>query len=893
MTLEEKVYEAMNWIDVEGIVYSEEDNPHRILGPHVMEEGILIQAYLPYAEQVWVKNVRTGKKEEMFLEDETGFFATMINGKRIPKYTYVIKDKNGEEYEQYDPYAFDSVIDAIDETRFMNGIHYDIYNKLGAHLTEINGVKGTSFAVWAPNAMRVSVVGSFNHWDGRVHQMRRMSESGIFEIFIPGVEAGAMYKYEIKLRGDITFLKVDPFANASQLRPETACIVADMDSYQWQDENWTKARKKKNVKEEPMAVYELHLGSWKKKELTEEDPDGFYNYRELAPMLADYVKKMHYTHVELMPVMEHPLDESWGYQVTGYYAATARFGVPADLMYFVDYMHKEGIGVIFDWVPAHFPKDIFGLANYDGTCLFENPDPRRGQHPDWGTLIFDFGKPQVDNFLLANALFWADKYHADGIRIDAVASMLYLDYGRRDGEWLPNIYGGNENLEVVNLLRHINEIMNKKHKGVMMIAEESTAWPHVTGEASEESLGFTYKWNMGWMNDFLNYMKLDPLFRKDNHNALTFSMIYQYTEDFVLVLSHDEVTHGKGSMIQKMYGDYDQKFANLRVAYGYMMTHPGKKLLFMGQDFAQFDEWNEKESLQWDLPEKYESHRKLQEFVKTLNKLYLEHPALYQKDSEPMGFEWINCMDSDRSIISFMRKNGKDEDTILVVCNFTPVVYEDFQVGVPFKGKYKEILNSDREEFGGNGNINPRVKQSKAEEWDEREQSIRITVPPLGIAVFQCTPAVEKKPTKKSPAKPENRKTKAKKVSLKEVEEKKKAKEVKEKAVETKTEAVKEEKAVEAKVETVKEEKVVEVKPETVKEEKTVEAKPETVKEKKTVEVKPETVKEEKTVEAEPEADKEEKTVETKTEAVKEEVTEKKSTAGSRKRKTSASRKKK
>lgn len=857
MTLEEMVYEAMDWIDIEGIVYSEEDNPHRILGPHIIEEGILIQTYLPQAEQVWVKNVRTGKKEEMFLEDETGFFATIIKGKRIPKYTYVIKDKNGEEYEQYDPYAFESIIDAIDETRFLSGIHYDIYNKLGAHITEINGVKGTSFAVWAPNAMRVSVVGSFNGWDGRVHQMRRMTESGIFEIFIPGVEAGAMYKFEIKLRGDISFLKVDPFANATQLRPENACIVADMDGYQWEDAAWMKARTKKNVKEDPMSIYELHLGSWKKKEITEEDPDGFYNYRELAPMVAKYVKKMNYTHIELMPVMEHPLDESWGYQVTGYYAATARYGSPQDLMYFMDYMHKEGIGVIIDWVPAHFPKDIFGLANFDGTCLFENPDPRRGQHPDWGTLIFDFGKPQVDNFLLANALFWADKYHADGIRMDAVASMLYLDYGRKDGEWLSNIYGGNENLEVVQLLRHINEAMNKRHKGVMMIAEESTAWPHITGELDEESLGFTYKWNMGWMNDFLDYMKLDPLFRKGNHNALTFSMIYQYTEDFILVMSHDEVTHGKGSMIQKMYGDYDQKFANLRVAYGYMMTHPGKKLLFMGQDFAQFDEWNEKESLQWNLPEQYESHKKLQDFVKALNKMYRDNPALYQKDSEPIGFEWINCMDSERSIISFMRKNGKDEDTILVVCNFTPVVYEDFQIGVPFKGKYKEILNSDKEIFGGRGNTNPRIKPSKAEEWDEREQSIRITVPPLGIAVFQCIPEEKKKPEKKVAAKQGARKTKAKKVSLKAAEETKAA---------TKKKVTKKEDVAEIteKKKTEPMETVAEIKKEPEKAEKKETTKAEPVKEEKKETTKTEATKEEK-----------KKPAKAKKELVKEEVTEK------------------
>lgn len=799
-TLEDKVYDLMDWAAIEGIVYSEEDNPHSILGPKATEDGILIQTFQPQASKVWVKNSRTGKETEMFLEDEAGYYATLIPGKRIPKYVFVVENEAGERTEIGDPYAFESTIDAMNENRFLNGIHYDLYKKLGAHVREINGVKGTSFAVWAPNALRVSVVGSFNEWDGRVHQMRRLPESGIFELFIPGVEVGDLYKFEIKLHGDITFLKADPYANACELRPDTANIVTDLEQFDWTDETWMKDRAKRKMQELPMAVYEVHLGSWKKKELIDGDEDGFYNYRELAPMLAEYVKSMNYTHIELMPVMEHPLDESWGYQVTGYFAATSRYGTPEDLMYFMNYMHKEGIGVILDWVPAHFPKDTFGLSNFDGTCLYENPDPRRGSHPHWGTLIFDFGKPQVNNFLLTNALFWVEQFHADGIRIDAVASMLYLDYGRQDGEWLPNIYGGNENLEVVELLKQLNSVMKKKHAGVMMIAEESTAWPKITGDVEEDGLGFDFKWNMGWMNDFLEYMKLDPLFRKGNHNALTFSMIYQYTENFQLVLSHDEVTHGKGSMIQKMYGTYEQKFANLRAAYGFMMTHPGKKLLFMGQDFAQFDEWNEKESLQWSLVEDFEAHKKMQNYVKALNRLYLDYPALYEKDSDPEGFEWINCMDSERSVVSFLRKNGNEEDTLLVVCNFTPVVYEDFKIGVPFKGKYKETFNSDKEEFGGENHINPRLKQSKAEEWDEREQSISITVPPLGISVFRCTPLLEEKKTakkttrkttkatdasdktattktEKKKAKPEERKTRAKKVSLKETEEKKAEKE--------------------------------------------------------------------------------------------------------------------
>ena len=810
-SLEDRVYDLMDWARIEAVVYSEEDAPHDFLGAHPVKDGILVQAFLPEAEKVWVKNTQTGKETEMFLEDEAGFFATILTGKRVPKYVYIVEKKNGEKEECPDPYSFESTIDAKDENRFINGIHYEIYKKLGAHVTEINGVKGTAFAVWAPNAFRVSVVGDFNKWDGRGHQMRRLDASGIFELFIPGVEAGCIYKYEIKLRGDITFLKSDPYGNACEMRPNNASVVADLSDFTWSDKEWLSDRSKKDHLKEPMNTYEVHLGSWMKKETTEEDPDGFYNYRELAPILAKYVKKMNYTHVELMPVMEHPLDESWGYQVTGYFAVTARYGTPQDFMYFVNYMHKQGIGVILDWVPAHFPKDNFGLANFDGTCLYENPDPRRGTHPDWGTLIFDFGKPQVNNFIIANALFWIETFHADGLRMDAVASMLYLDYGRRDGDWLPNIYGGNENLEVEQLLKELNTLVTKKHKGVLMIAEESTAWPRVTGDVKENGLGFAMKWNMGWMNDFLGYMKLDPLFRKGTHNALTFGMLYQYTENFMLVFSHDEVTHGKGSMIGKMYGTYEQKFANLRAAYGFFMTHPGKKLLFMGQEFGQFDEWNEKESLQWNLVDEYPMHQKMQHYVKCLNQLYLDYPALYEMDSDPEGFEWINCMDAERSVVSYLRKNSNEEDMLLVVCNFTPVVYEDFKIGVPFKGKYKETFNSDREEFGGEGHVNPRVKQSKAVEWDEREQSISITVPPFGIAVFRCTPLLDKKETPKTtikkkttgrtetkteekkpakrPAKPEERKTKAKKVSLKQVEEKK-AKKDKQIAEKEQTESV-------------------------------------------------------------------------------------------------------
>ena len=740
------LYNLCDWAEIEAIVYSEHDNPHTILGAHVVEEGILFNIFIPTAESVVLHMTKTGKEYTMEIVDEAGFFSVLVNGKRIPDYTYVVTYDNGDKQEVVDPYRFDPVIDGMDLKLFTSGVHYDIYNKLGAHPMEIDGVFGVLFGVWAPNAMRVSVVGDFNLWDGRRHPMRRLGDSGVFELFIPNLQCGEIYKYEIKVNSQCIMLKADPYGYASELRPATASIVCDINSYQWNDQNYIDKREKRDCTEEPMLIYEVHLGSFNK-------PEGedriFYNYRELAVMIADYVKEMGYTHVELMPIMEHPLDASWGYQVTGYYAATARYGTPEDFMYFVEYMHKHNIGVILDWVPAHFPRDIFGLANFDGTCLYEHLDPRQGSHPHWGTLIYNYGRPEVANFLIANALFWAEKYHIDGIRMDAVASMLYLDYGKSHGEWVANIYGGNENLEAVEFLRNLSTVFRKKHKGVLLIAEESTAWEKVTGGVEDGGLGFDLKWNMGWMNDFLDYMKCDPLFRKGHHGELTFSMIYAYSENFVLVLSHDEVVHGKGSMINKMPGSHDQKFANLRVAYGYMMAHPGKKLLFMGQDIAQFDEWNENESIQWDLLE-YDVHREMKDYVKALNRLCKDYPALYRMDFTSDGFEWINSLDADKSIISFLRKTDKEEETLLVVCNFTPVVYENFKVGVPFKGKYKETFNSDKEVFGGKGYVNPRLKYSKEDECDGRDNSIQITVPPLGISVFTCTPVAEVKSDKRT-----------------------------------------------------------------------------------------------------------------------------------------------
>ena len=741
--MSDKLYEYMDWPEIEAVVYSEESEPRKILGPRVTEDGILIQSFLPNAVKANIIVTKTKETYEMVREDEAGYFAVLIPEKEIPKYKIEIEDEEGKKSSFYDPYAFPKQISVNEEQQFCAGISYEIYNKLGAHVMTINGIKGVYFAVWAPNAMRVSVVGDFNHWDGRAHQMNRLAVSGIFELFIPGVKPGALYKYEVKAKGSLVYLKADPYANEAELRPKNASIVADLKSYKWEDESWMKNRKDVNNEEKPILVYEMHLGSWRKPE-----DRLFYTYRELAPQVAEYVKEMGYTHVELMPVMEHPFDGSWGYQVTGYYAPTSRYGTSEDFMYFVDYLHKQGIGVILDWVPAHFPKDNFGLSNFDGTCLYEHADPRQGVHPHWGTLIFNYGRPQVSNFLIANAMFWADKYHVDGIRMDAVASMLYLDYGKNDGEWIPNIYGGNENLEAIEFLKHLNSMFKKKYPDALLIAEESTAWPKITGELNEEGLGFDYKWNMGWMNDFIDYMKKDPLFRGGAHDELTFSMVYAYSEKFMLCLSHDEVVHGKASLLMKMPGTMEEKFANLRAAYGFMTVHPGKKLLFMGQEFAQEREWSEERGLDWELLETPE-HAQFQEYVKALWKFYREAPALYELDDDPDGFEWINHMESEKNMLTLIRKSKKKEETLVIVCNFSALKYEKYQMGVPYAGKYKEVFNSDGKQFGGTGAGNPRLKSSKKTEADERKNSLTITVAPLAIQIFAFKEAEEEKKTPK------------------------------------------------------------------------------------------------------------------------------------------------
>jgi len=629
----------------------------------------------------------------------------------------------------------------LDQYLFGQGTHYDIYKKLGAHPTMRGRKKGVYFAVWAPNARSVSVVGEFNEWDIQKNPMQKTGPIGVYETFIPEAKIGDLYKfYIIGYHGEEIY-KADPYGNEAELRPGTASRIADISSYKWKDTTWMKRRPEFDEIRDPMAIYEVHPGSWKKHEAKDEDDPGFYNYRELAPMICDYCEEMGYTHVELMPIMEHPYDASWGYQVTGYYAPTSRYGTPDDFMYFVDYLHQHGLGVILDWVPAHFPKDEHGLARFDGTCLYEHLDKRQGEHPHWGTLIYNYGRPEVINFLTANALFWLERFHIDGLRMDAVASMLYLDYGKEDGEWVANVYGGNENLEAIAFLQNLNQKIHERKDGSFSIAEESTAWPQVTGPVKEGGLDFDLKWNMGWMNDYLEYIRTDPLFRKGRHGMLTFSMIYQYSEDFMLVLSHDEVVHMKGSMFTKMPGSISDKFATLRLTYGYMAAHPGKKLIFMGQEFGQEREFSEKRELDWNLLDSVDGemsdNERLRQYVSVLNSFYLAHPAMYELDARPAGFEWISTLDADHSVIAFLRK-CKDE-TLLVVCNFTPVSYDAFRIGVPFAGKYKEIFNSDASEYGGTGFVNPRVKQSKRKHWDGRVNSIECRLAPLSIQIFSCT----------------------------------------------------------------------------------------------------------------------------------------------------------
>ena len=764
--MNKRLEDWVNWILYDELKNGVINAPKHLLGNHDYGDGQVITVYRPYAEKVCVVSPTGKNREEMecLAEGFYGFYSAKKKYKGT-KYRIETTYQDGTTVVTADAYAFDSQITEFDTYLFAEGKHYDVYEKFGAHPMTIDGVKGTYFAVWAPHARRVSVVGDFNMWDGALNPMQMMQTSGIYELFIPDVAPGAVYKYQILTRDGEILYKADPYGNQCQVRPDNANVVADLTGYKWKDTDWIENRKQQTRETElkkPMAIYECHLGSWKKK--IEDSDFGFYTYRELAKMLCDYVKKMGYTHVELMGIAEYPFDGSWGYQVTNYYAPTSRYGSPEDFMYFVDHMHANGIGVILDWVPAHFPRDAHGLGRFDGMPLYEHPDPRRGEHPDWGTYIFDFGRNEVSNFLTANALFWVEKFHVDALRVDAVASMLYLDYGKQDGQWLPNKDGGNENYDAIKLLRKINTVMEERNPGAFLIAEESTAWAGVTAPASMKGLGFLYKWNMGWMNDFLEYMKMDPYFRSFNHNRLTFSLSYTYAENYVLVISHDEVVHLKCSMLNKMPGVEMDKFANLRTAYGFMYGHPGKKLLFMGQEFGQLREWSEARSLDWFLLDQ-PLHKKMQKWVADLNHMYTTYDACYYNDNNQMGFEWTKVDDANTSTIAFVRRGKTVKDQLLFVCNFVPVERKDYWIGVPCLTEYEEIINSDAKIYGGSGTKNGTVKAFE-EKCDRMPYAISIDIAPLSMMVFKydyvdkkqvvvdvpATAAIEKKPEPKKAA---------------------------------------------------------------------------------------------------------------------------------------------
>ena len=717
--------------------------PFDILGMHLQAGGgapaIVIRTFQPQALAVSV--IRQERQYPMRRVHRDGLFEAVFPGEtELFRYRLSISLPEtgapaGRSYEIDDPYRYPPVLTEYDLHLFGEGTHYRLYEKLGAHLMECDGDRGVCFAVWAPNAERVSVIGEFNQWDGRRHPMRSRGVSGLWELFVPVLHRGERYKYEIKTRYEgYVATKSDPFGLLSEMRPNTASIVWDLDRYEWRDRDWMAARKSRQSLDAPIAIYEVHLGSWKRTA----DPIGmrWLSYRELADELVSYVKDMGFTHIELMPVTEHPYDGSWGYQTIGYFAPTSRYGTPDDFRYFIDKAHQAGLGVILDWVPAHFPKDGHGLSFFDGTCLYEHADPRRGEHQDWGTLIYNYGRNEVRAFLLSSALFWLEKYHIDGFRVDAVASMLYLDYSREPGEWIPNQFGGRENLEAVNFLKRFNEVVHLEHPDTLTFAEESTAWPMVSRPTYLGGLGFDIKWNMGWMHDMLQYAQKDPIHRHYHHHDLTFSLLYAFTENFVLPFSHDEVVHGKGALLSKMPGDYWQKFANLRALYGYMYAHPGKKLLFMGCEIGQWSEWNYQWEMDWSVLD-FDSHRGLKEYVKALNRVYVAQPALHQVDFGWEGFQWIDIHDVDNSIVSFIRRARDPNDFIVLVANFTPVPREGYRVGVPAPGFYRELLNSDSTCYGGSNMGNLGGVPSEPTPWQGQAHSIMITVPPLAVVFFK------------------------------------------------------------------------------------------------------------------------------------------------------------
>jgi len=710
-------------------------DPFRILGIRRVDERWVARIFRPDVRDVsLILDANPSKKHSLAPADGNGLFESILpDFKEGGGYQLELTAHDGSVWRERDPYAFPPVLGEMDIYLFNEGTHYDIYKKLGAHVKVIDDVPGVHFAVWAPSAQRVSVVGDFNNWDGRIHPMRKLTPSGVWEIFLPGVHEGAHYKFEIRSGVGDVFLKTDPYAFFAQHGTSTGCIVFDLSRYQWDDQAWIEKRPKIDPYNSPMSIYEVHIGSWQR---ITEDGDRSLSYLELGDRLIPYVKEMGFTHIELMPVMEHPFDGSWGYQVVNYYAPTSRFGNPDEFRNFVDRCHQAGIGVILDWVPGHFPKDAHGLARYDGTCLFEHEDPRLGEHQDWGTLIFNYGRNEVKNFLIGNALYWMDEFHIDGLRVDAVASMLYLDYSRKEGEWIPNCFGGRENLEAISFLKRCNEVAYERFPGVAMIAEESTSYPGVSHPTYNNGLGFGFKWNMGWMNDSLRYISKDPIHRRFHQGDVTFSMLYAFQEHFILVLSHDEVVHGKGSLIDKMPGDYWQKFANCRMFLSWMWAHPGKKLIFQGIEFGQFSEWKHAFSLDWHLTQS-PANDGLRRLVQHLNWLYAHEPSFYECDDSYEGFEWIDFNDADNTVWSFMRKS-RTGATIVFVVNATPVVREGYRVGVNATGFYEEILNSDSSTYGGSnvGNYGG-VHASEHWSWQGQPHSIEINLPPLAVVAFK------------------------------------------------------------------------------------------------------------------------------------------------------------
>ncbi len=724
---------------VGSLIEGTHENPFELLGPHPViragRKATAVRAYLPNASRAWVCYPPHNGSRPMRRIHPAGLFEAVCShstGEKINEYQLRVAYESGETTTMHDPYSFEPYLTEYDIHLLGEGTHWRAYERLGAHMRTVGAVTGVNFAVWAPNAGGVSVAGDFNCWDGRAHGMRKHTASGIWELFVPGLSPGERYKFAIKRDGRVVE-KADPFGFFAEVAPKTASVVADLDRYRWHDAEWTQRRRKLDPLSQPISIYEVHLGSWKR--CLERDC-GWLNYRELAHGLVEYCREMNYTHVELLPVNEHPFTASWGYQPVGYYSVTSRYGSPEDFMYFVDYMHQHGIGVIIDWVPAHFPRDEIGLRRFDGTPLYEHADPRQGEHPDWGTMIFNYGRCEVQNFLLANALFWLDKYHIDGLRVDAVASMLYLDYSREEGEWIPNEFGGRENLQAISFLKKFNEQVHAQYPGVLTIAEESTAWGGVSRPTQTGGLGFSIKWNMGWMNDTLGYMRHEPVHRKFHHDELTFSLIYAFSENFALPLSHDEVVHGKGSILDRMPGDLWQKFANVRLLYSYMWTHPGKKLLFMGSDFAQWNEWDFDNSLQWDLLQ-WETHQGVKKLVSDLNDFYRGQPALYEQDFDAAGFEWLDCHSSEDSVLAFVRRAKDPQDMLIVCCNFTPVARMEHRLGVPQGGWYREVFNSDSTHYGGGNLGNPLGVTAEDVAWHGRPHSLKFTLPPLATVVFR------------------------------------------------------------------------------------------------------------------------------------------------------------